>query len=92
MNFKEQLNKAKELGINLLAVQIAYEVESFEYNGILSDEDFEKVCSIVKDYYLDIDDVSISNITSTVFSLINDGNSVEQIANMDRRDFIELIY
>lgn len=89
MNFKEQLNKARELKINLLAVEIAYEVESFKYNETLSDEDFEKVCSIVLYYYLDTENIPIPDITKFIFSLIENEKTIDEIIDMDKYDFID---
>ena len=94
MNFKEELERAKNLKIDILALEIAYEVDAADYTPrLLSDEDFEQVCSIVEYYYLKIDDVTISNIVNTVFTLIDEGKKIYEIANMRKSEFIdELIF
>ena len=89
MNFKQQLNKVRELKINILALEIANEVEAFDYNNILSDEDFERICSIVFDYYLDTENISISDIVRFIFSLIENEKTIDGIIDMDKYDFID---
>ena len=89
MNFKEQLNKVRELKLSIVALEVANEVEAFDYEGTLSDEDFERVCSIVLDYYLDTDNISISDIVRFIFSLIEDGKTIDEIVYMDKYDFID---
>ena len=89
MNFKEQLDKVRELKISILALEVANEVETFDYNNTLSDEDFERICSIVFDYYLDTNDISISAIVIFIFSLIEDGKTIDEIIDMDKYDFID---
>ena len=89
MNFKEQLNKVRELEINILELEIANEVEAFDYNNILSDEDFERVCSIVLDYYLDTENIPISDIIKFIFSLIENEKTIDEIIDMDKYDFID---
>ena len=93
MNFKEELKRAKNLKINILALDIAYEVDVFNYKETLSDEDFEQICSIVEYYYLKTNDITISNIVNTIFTLIDNGKSIDEIANMSKSKFIdELVF
>ena len=52
MNYKEQYDKATEMGLNILDLRIFQEVDSY-YNGCFTDAEIETICDKVKTIYLD---------------------------------------
>lgn len=96
MTYKKTLDDAKRNNIISIDLEIATEVkffldnteEDFEYYvKALDDEEFEQVCGLVNCAYLKADDVSINQITRTVFKLIHD-SSIEDVDAMSTWDII----
>lgn len=82
MNFREQLNKINELGINPLDVMIAnqleevLEVEETEMN----EEEFELACELIKGAYLNSEETPIIyNCIMALLDLLEEGNKLEEL-------------
>ena len=74
MNYKQQLELAKINNINVIDLQVAFEVEEqAELNDIdLNDKEFECVCSIIENAYLKQfgnGNIDIYNFTRAYFEL-----------------------
>ena len=87
MNFRETLEKAKELNIQALTLEVAFEV-GCEIED-LNEEQFEKVCHLVERAYLESENVSIWAITQTIKEMLENGTKIGEIYDMD---LYELIY
>jgi hypothetical protein len=71
MTYKEQLRKAKELGLSIIDLVVADEcmsVFTFSY----TDEEFERLCELVKTCYLKSDGLDEYCIASAVNELIEE--------------------
>lgn len=99
MNYKEQYEKAKEMGLDIISLEVANEVSCTIYEIELTDKEFELCCSMVEDAYLKSDYLSIWTITKALRDLIKNQvldeeekiyNSIEElIDNTSRWDLIE---
>ena len=87
MNFRETLEKARELNIQVLTLEVAFEV-GCEIED-LNEEQFEKVCHLVERAYLESENVSIWAITQTIKEMLENGTKIGEIYDMD---LYELIY
>lgn len=89
MTYKEQLNKIKELGIDIIDISIAYEFEcvfGFDY----TDEEFENICSYAKYIYLKSEYMTYNALALCINDLItNENYTIEDIVAMGKYDFIE---
>lgn len=87
--YKEQLEKASKYKIDCLSLNVANEIECyFEAVEIyLSEEEFENVCSFVKDCYLKSEYSSVENCVKAMASIIekekeeNENISIDEIIN-----------
>ena len=70
MNYKQTLEKAKELGINVLKLEIASEMKGV-FDELLCDEDFELCCNFVKQAYLKSEKVTIYNLCIALETFFN---------------------
>lgn len=61
--YKEQLEKAKENEINVMALNIAYELDCL-FDGYISltDDEFEEMCKFIKPIVIDNQDLEIWDI------------------------------
>lgn len=84
MNYKETLNKAKENGIEVLKLNVAFEVSEEIEN--LDDGQFEKVCNLVERAYLKSESVEVWAICQAIKEMIARG------AKIDRIDVWDLIF
>lgn len=89
MTYREQLVKARELGINICDLEIADECEcmfDFDY----TEEQFEQLCECARECYLKIDNITANAIASAITELIKyEGKTVSQVLSMRRRDIID---
>lgn len=70
MNYREQLQKAKEIGINPISLQVANEAE-YWFSGIeLSENDFELICELIEDSWLKSEYSHINNLTRALYNII----------------------
>lgn len=68
--YKEQLQRAKEQGLNIVALSVAYEV-SCKFDGwiYLDDDTFEDICEFVRDIYLEYW-FEVAEIVQLIFNII----------------------
>lgn len=82
MTYREQLNKAKELGLSIIDLVVADEckaVFTFSY----TDEEFERLCELVKICYIKSDGLDEYCIASAVNELVEeDGKMIAEILEM----------
>jgi hypothetical protein len=89
MTFREQLNKANELKINICDLIIANELDcilDFEY----TESQFEKLCSLAREVYLKSEYVSENAIAHAINDLITcDNKTVKQVLCMDVWELVD---
>ena len=90
MNYKETLEKARELRINVLKLEVATEMK-YIFDELLCDEDFELCCSFVKQAYLKSEKVTLYNLCIALETFIN-ANIGKTIKTMlEEMSFYDLI-
>ena len=87
MNFRETLNKARELNIQVLTLEVAFEV-SCEIED-LSEEQFEKVCHLVERAYLKSSNIEVWAITQAIKGMLENGAKIDEICDMDLYEIID---
>lgn len=99
MNYKEQLQKAKEMTLDIISLQVAMEVSCTFYEIELTDKEFELCCSIIENAYLKSEYSNVWNIAKALRDLIKNQvldeeekiyNSIEElIDNTSKWDLLE---
>lgn len=88
MTYKEQLNKARDLGISICDLEIANELDAvldFEY----TEKEFESLCAFGVEIYLKAEKMTTDAIAYCINDLVNEkGKTVEEILKMNKWDFI----
>ena len=87
MNFRETLNKARELDIQVLTLEVAFEV-SCEIED-LNEEQFEKVCHLVERAYLKSDNIEVGAITQAIKEMLENGAKIDEICDMGLYEIID---
>lgn len=89
MTYREQLNKVNELGISIIDLEVADELDAvlnFDY----TEDEFESLCAFGARIYLKADTMTVSAIAWCINFLVNEeGKTVEEILEMDKWDFID---
>ena len=89
MTYREQLNKVNELGISIIDLEVADELDAvldFDY----TEDEFESLCAFGVMIYLKADIMTASAIACCINNLVNEeGKNVEEILEMDKWDFID---
>lgn len=89
MTYREQLNKARELNLNLCDLDVANECDDvfdFEY----TEEEFEKLCEFACYIYLKSENLTTNNIAHCINdAIIYYGWTIEQVISLDKWEFIE---
>ena len=88
MNYREQLNKVNELGINICDLTIANELDCFldcEY----TEKDFERLCEYARYIYLRADNITAEAIARAIDDLLSRGKTVGNIIAMNKYSFID---
>ena len=92
MNYREQLQKAKEICISLIDLEIATEVESMKYdllNKTMSDEEFELCCALIEEAYIKSEDITINQLARALSDILereeNENKSIEEIVKNTSR-------
>ena len=79
MTFKETLTLAKQHNINVIDLDVAYEVHCQAYDKNLNDSDFEKMCYEIERAYMKSEYITIAAITEALIEMINEGISIDKI-------------
>ena len=91
MKFREQLEKAKELGLRICDLTVANECDcvfNFDYTA----QEFECLCGLAVYVYLKEESLTAHDIASAINDLIEHGDyTVYQVLEMSNREFIELV-
>ena len=92
MKYKEQLQTAREHGLDILNLMVADEVEQyFADQTEITDELFEQVCSFAEDMYLK-SGYSLSSIVVTIKQLVEtEGYTFDEVFSMKKWDFLEQV-
>lgn len=85
MSYKEKLLKAEQITPYISEIIVAWEVDC--QLGI-DRPDFEDICAVAYDMYLDIDGVSVCQIVYAINRLITSGTPINDI---DKEDIIDNI-
>lgn len=85
MSYKEQLLKAKQITPYISEIFVAWEVEC--QMGI-DRPDFEEICVVAYDMYLDINGVSAYQVVDAIDRLITNGMPLDKISKEDVIDNI----
>lgn len=94
MNYREQLQKANELGLDILSLAIANEVDFQFSRQQLSSIEFEMACELVMESYLKSEELSIYSIIHALYNIIDrydlDTTTIEEIIkNTNRQTLTE---
>lgn len=83
MSFKEELEQFEKSEMDLFNIMVANEVKNSSTHT--TDENFEKVCSVVNEYWLKKCDTltSLENVVQAVDKYLEEGNKIEEITNDD---------
>ena len=88
MTHREQLNKARHLGISICDLAIANELDAvldFEY----TEEEFESLCAFSVEIYLKAEKMTTDAIAYCINDLVEEeGKTVKEILKMNKWDFI----
>lgn len=91
LNYKQTLEKARELGIDVLKLEVACEMK-YIFDETLCDEDFELCCNFVKQAYLKSEKVTIYNLCIALETFINANIEEKTIKTMlEEMSFYDLI-
>lgn len=89
MTYRKQLEKAKELNLNICDLLIACECDcsfTFDY----TEEEFEQLCGLVRACYLAVDCVDIESLTYAIETMVSSGNkTIEQVVEMSKWDLLD---
>ena len=89
MTYREQLNKARDLGISICDLEIANELDAvlgLEY----TEEEFEGLCAFGVEIYLKAEKMTTDAIAYCINDLVEEkGKTVKEILEMDKWDFID---
>lgn len=89
MTYREQLNKVRDLGLNICDLEIANELDAvldFEY----TEDEFESLCAFSVEIYLKAETMTTDAIAYCINDLVNEeGKTVKEILKMDKWDFID---
>lgn len=89
MYFKDNLEKATFVDVDVVDAMIANEVECvFEYKMELTDNQFEFICSLVQDVYISYENIYIEQIVRAIYGLLDDNG----IGYLDEIDTSEIAY
>lgn len=69
MNYKEQLQKAEEMKLDIVSLSVAYEIKCF-FDFELGDYEFELCCTMVEESYLKSEDLTILQLTRALYDMI----------------------
>lgn len=81
MTYREQLNKAREMGLNIVNLLIADECES-NFGFVYNEKEFEQLCEYVRICYIKGDCSASSICTAINYYATDKGKTVEQILKM----------
>lgn len=83
MSFKEQLEQFEKTGMNLFNINVANEVKHIATHA--TEENYEKVCSVVSEYWLKSCDTitSLENVVIAVEKYLEEGKNIDKITNDD---------
>lgn len=88
MKFLEQLKKVQELKLDVLDIEVADECEcvfDFKY----TDDEFEKLCGVVKQAYLKDEEMTINALVNTVNDFLKRKEyTIKEIEEMSYWDLI----
>lgn len=92
MNYKEQLQKAREIGLDIISLSVANEVECI-FDIDITNEEFELCCGLVEQAYLKSEYVSIWACARALYDMITDEEnklSIEELIDKtSRNDLLE---
>lgn len=89
MTYREQLEKVKELGINVGELLIADECDcvlDFE----MSDKDFEDICGFAYYIYLKSECLTVNAIARCINDMVTvEGKTIDEVIATEKWDFID---
>jgi hypothetical protein len=89
MSFKKQLQEFKKLNtFNLYDLVVAEEMDFLSEE--VSDSDFEILCQVAKNAHLKSEYCSIQQVVNAIYQLLQDGCTVQEIAEYDYFDILEI--
>jgi hypothetical protein len=83
MNYREQLEKAKEIGIDPISLQVANEVECVIVEFEMTPREYQLICSFVEQCYLKSEYSNIYNLVRAIRDLI-----LKQVYNEEKEENI----
>lgn len=88
MFYTKLLETAKEYGIEIYSLMVAYHLDANLENN-LSEEDFNKACCFIENVSLKAEETSLDDICRLFNSLIfRQGKSVAEVVEMNKWDFL----
>ena len=88
MTYREQLEKAKEIGLNVIDLMIANECED-NFNFSYTEEEFEKLCEFVRVCFIK-SDCTTESITNAINFYVCDKNmTIKQVLSFSYHKIID---
>ena len=88
-NYKEQLNFIKDNKIDMLSLEVAYEIDCV-IEKIITDKQFELLCSKLEDCYLRSDNISLEELAYAINELLcYERKKISDILAMDKWTLID---
>lgn len=83
MSFKEELEQFEKSGMDLFNIMVANEVKNSSTHT--TDENFEKVCNVVHEFWIKRCDTitSLENVVQAVDKYLEEGNNIDKIEDED---------
>ena len=84
MNYKETLDKAREMKIDTFTLMVAEECEQYFRFDYTPDE-FEMLCEVVRECYRKSDYIEVGDIARTITDFIEEeGETIKSVLSMDK--------
>lgn len=83
MYYREQLEKSKQYGIDVISLDVANEVECIIFEFEMTEKEFEMICGFVEQCYLKSEYSNIPNLVKAIRDLI-----LKQVYNEEKEENI----
>lgn len=88
MKYREQLEKAIALGINICDLMIAAECD-FGFEFETTEQEFENLCKFANNIYLKSENLTPNAIAQCINEMITyNGKTIKEVISMDKYNFI----
>lgn len=88
MTFKETLDKAREVGINAIDLDIATEVSS-NIEEEITDEKFNQICNLTREAYLKSEYIEVWAIVKAILDMVDGDIAKTDITSISKWDVLD---